>query len=225
MAIKRLVLAARVFALAVCLANPVAHAANTLGLEDKGVVIDNGAGNKLTFTWPVLVNGAKAKAEIAEKTVTGKTAVLKYQGGGRLDLSLAEGKIILRLSALPEGVASIHTILFIGIEYAAGGKWRANGADGTFPAEKAAQVTMHSSHSTPVVLTNPAGVDTVIGLPPPMYEQLQDLREWNIEGFKWQFWTTLTPGTLTYVITVGDTAPVAAKPATQEIRSQPEPAS
>ncbi|MFA6288709.1 MAG: polysaccharide deacetylase family protein [Opitutaceae bacterium] len=221
MASKRFLAAVRAFALAACLANPVAHAATTLGLTEKGVLIDNGAGNKVTLAWPVLVNASKAKAKIAEKTVADRTAVLKYEGGGQLDLSLTEGKITLQLSALPAGVQSINAVLSIGTDYAAGGKWQAGGASGVFPAEKASKETLHSGHVTPLVLTNAAGVVTAIGLPPQTYEQLQDFRQWNIQGFGWQFWTTLVPGTLSYVITVGDTvpvpAPVAAKPATPAV--------
>jgi peptidoglycan/xylan/chitin deacetylase (PgdA/CDA1 family) len=213
----RLVSAFCAFALVLGLVCPVAHAAGTLSLNDKGVLIDNGAGNKITLAWPVLVDGAKAKAKIADKTVADKTATLKYEGGGQLDLSLGEGKITLRPSALPPGTQSIHASMLVGLDYAVVGKWQAGEAGGIFPAEKSANATLHSGQVTPLILTNPAGVVTVIGLPPFTYEQLQDFRQWNIPGFGWQFWTALTPGTESYVITVGDTvpavAPVAVKPA------------
>lgn len=202
-------LLAAVWTLASCLASPVAHAAPSLSLNQKGVKIDNGAGNDVTLAWPVLVNAAKAKINIAEKTITGKSATLKYVGGGQLELAVSEGEITLKPSAIPEEIKSINVILSVGTDYVGGGKWQAGSDGAAFSAEIAANETLHSGQATPLVLTNPAGVVTAIGLPPNTYEQLQDLRKWNIKGFGWQFWTNLTPGTSAYVITVGDTVPVA----------------
>ncbi|MEO5711846.1 MAG: polysaccharide deacetylase family protein [Luteolibacter sp.] len=195
---------------AVCLANPVAHAAPFLSLNQMGVQIDNGAGNNITLDWPLLVNAAKAKINITEKTVIGNSATLKYDGGGQMDLAVSDGKITLLTSALPENIKSIHAILSLGTDFAAGGKWQAGTEGSAFTAEYAVNETLHSGQATPLVLTAAAGVVTAIGLPPNTYEQLQDLRKWNIKGFGWQFWTNLMPGTSAYVITVGDTVPVAA---------------
>lgn len=187
-----------------------ARAAATLGLNEKGVVIDNGAGDRLTLGWPVPVDGAKAKGRVAEKTISGTTATITYEGGGSLTLTLDGAKITLHPTGLPSGVQSLHTTLLAGAEYAAGGKWQAGGEGAAFPAEKAANPNLHSGHATPLVLTSAAGVVTAIGLPAQTYEQLQDFRQWGMQSFGWQLWTTLNSGSSTYVITIGDTVPVAA---------------
>jgi len=205
------------------LASLDARAAVTAHLDDSGIVIDNGDGAKFTIAFPVFVNKTRAKAKIAEKSVTERKATVKYEGGGQLEIEVGADEVILKPTGAPADTEFVYSIMRIDTAYA-GGKWTIGATQGDFPATKPPG-NLFQGNATGIVMTNPAGRTTALGLPANTYEQLQDGRIWDGNYFQWQFWALAKPGTDRIVMKLADhpiAAPVAvAKPAPSEPVSTP----
>ena len=211
-----------------------AAGASVLSLSTKGVVIANGADAPLTLTYPVLANEAHKEAKVATATVTGATAEVNYEGGGKLTVQLANDEVIFNLSALPAGIKNLHSSMNIGPEYAGAGQWKVGtGAAALFPKEKPASPFLHKGGSTDFALVGPTGVQTAFNVPVYSYQQLNDNREWHADIFQWHVWLPIADGASTVTVkittaTAGSAAaPVAAVPvpvpAPVSLKTAPQP--
>jgi hypothetical protein len=197
-----------------------------VSLDDKGILIDNGPGAQFRMAWPVLVDTEKQKLKIAEKTVNGSQAVLKFEQGGQIDVAAEAGKITLALSGTLDGIKFVFASLAVDGEYAGNGKWQAGGSGAAFPAAQTTQ-NLYSGNAKSMAFTSPSGTNTSVTLPPNTFQQLQDMRQWGRKEFYYPFWIAFTPETKTYVIALGDaapTAPPAAPPPAAAAPAGPAPA-
>jgi len=198
--------------LAFLLLSPAAADGITLTLDDSGVVIDDGsAGEKLTMLYPLLVNEAKAKAKIAEKSVSGNKATLKYEGGGQLEIELGEGLITMKPAQLPTDNKFVSTSVTFGSPYT-GGKWQVGTQQDTLPAEKGPKQTLFQGSAESMIVTTALNASVAFVLPKNTFEQILDIRHWGGKGYLWQFWPLCPAGTERIVIKVGNDVSIVGKP-------------
>ena len=184
-----------------------------LSLGPKGIVIDNGVDAPLTFTYPVISNEARKEAKVADATVTGTTAVVNYEGGGKLTVQLSADEITFNLSELPVGIKHLHSATNIGPEYRNGGKWQVGtGAVTPFPLEKPASAFLHKGGGPDFTLFGPTGAQTIFHASEYAYQQLNDNREWHADIFQWHVWIPIPPGAPSVFMKV-TTSAVGAAPA------------
>ena len=181
-----------------------------LSLSPKGVVIDNGVDAPLTFTYPAISNEARKEAKVSEAIVTGTTAVVNYEGGGKLTVQLSVDEITFNLSELPAGIKHLHSATNIGPEYRSVGKWQVGtGAVTPFPVEKPASPFLHKGGSPDFTLFGPTGVQTVFHASEYAYQQLNDNREWHADLFQWHVWIPIPAGAASVTMKVTTSAAVA----------------
>ncbi len=165
-----------------------------LSLSPTGVVIDNGVDAPLTFTYPVISNEARKESKVTEAVVTGTTAVVNYDGGGKLTVQLSADEITFNLSELPAGIKHLHSATNIGPEYRSVGKWQVGtGAVTPFPVEKPASPFLHKGGGPDFTLFGPTGVQTLFHASEYAYQQLNDNREWHADIFQWHVWIPIPP--------------------------------
>lgn len=186
-----------------------------LSLGPKGVVVDNGVDAPLTFTYPVLSNEARKETKVADAVVTASTAVVNYEGGGKLTVQLSGDEITFNLSELPADIKHLHSVTNIGPEYRTGGKWQVGtGAVSSFPVEKPASPFLHKGGGPDFTLFGPTGVQTLFHASEYAYQQLNDNREWHADIFQWHVWIPIPAGSpsVSMKVTVS-TASVGSSPA------------
>jgi peptidoglycan/xylan/chitin deacetylase (PgdA/CDA1 family) len=205
-----------------------------LSLSPKGVVIDNGVDAPLTFTYPVISNEARKEAKVADAAVTGTTAIVNYEGGGKLTVQLSTDEITFNLSELPSGIKHLHSATNIGPEYRGVGKWQVgSGAVTLFPVDKPASPFLHKGGGPDFTLVGPTGMQTVFHASEYAYQQLNDNREWHADIFQWHVWIPIPDGapsvsmkvTISTVATGANSAPVTpvavAAPVSLKTAQQP----
>lgn len=214
------------------------RAAPGLTLTAKGVSIDNGVDAPLTFTYPVIANEARKEAKVADAVVTGSSAVVNYEGGGKLTVQVSADEITFNLSELPAGIKHLHSATNIGPEYRGGGKWQVGtGAVTPFPADKPATPFLHKGGSPDFTLVGPTGVQTVFHASEYAYQQLNDNREWHADLFQWHVWIPVPAGAASVSMKVTTSAAAAgaapaavapgasvAAPAPVSLKAAPQPA-
>lgn len=180
------------------------NGAEKLSLSNDGIAIENGA-SKLNLSYPLLVNAAKKKIKISDKSVTGNKAVLKYDGGGKIDLELGDGEISMKLSELPNDIKLIYYTIILNMDYKNGGKWIiGNGDAKAFPKDKPSKPFLFQGGATKLCLINPAGIKTTFQVPDYTYHQLQDNREWGGNIFQWQCWIPYNPNAEKITMKIGE---------------------
>ncbi len=192
-----------VFALlAGILASPVQAATLTAGTD--GIAIDAGTFGKFTLTYPRLEIEKGEPLKPIEKTPAGKSAVLKYAGDARVDVSIApDGAITYVLANPPAGLKSCRMEMLIDFGFSEGGTWRIGGGDAKpFPTEKPAKPHLFQGTAATFTLTNFEGKNLAFEVPQWSYQQLQDNREWNWKIFGWMFIAPLNKDNLRAVVRV-----------------------
>ncbi|MET0262346.1 MAG: hypothetical protein ABW223_05570, partial [Rariglobus sp.] len=205
-----------------CLLGPVQAATvkSTVSLSSNGVVIDNGVDAPLTLSYPLVSNETRKESKVDNATVTGSTAVVNYEGGGKLKVEVAAGSVTFDLTGLPAGTKHLHAVLNIGPEYTGVGKWQVGTSPLTlFPQAKPASPFLHKGGATEFSLFGPTGVSTTVRVPEFCYQQVNDNREWNADLFQWHVWLPITAEattlTLQIEISAADSASGAVTPASQ----------
>jgi hypothetical protein len=160
-----------------------------------GIDIDAGSVGKFTIEYPALLDAAQKPAlKLLEKIPAQATAVLKYEGGAQVDLSLgADGKVSARFSHVPGDVKNVEWNMHIPISFNQGGSWKAGGKGAPFPKEKPAQPHLLQDHADALALTNYEGRSLVLGVPQYTFLQLSDNREWNWAIFHFKGVTPFDP--------------------------------
>ena len=192
--------------------------ASGLSLNSSGVVIDNGADAALTLVFPVLVDAARKDIKVQKATTDATSAVLSYEGGGRVTVTLAADEIILTTTDLPAGTSHLHAKLRLGPEYGGVGQWKIGDARQTFPKDKPASPFLHKGGGADFELTGLTGMKTAIHASAFCYQQLNDNREWHGDFFEWHVWIPLTPEASSSTLRItfeagGATVPMAPPPA------------
>jgi len=163
-------------------------AAQPFGFSDDGISIESG-GEKLCLSYPRPLDSAKKEAKIAARKLSGSSASIEYEGGGKADLELGQDGFSLKASGMPSDVKSFHMSMIVKPEYGSGGSWAAGeGEAKPFPSEKPPKPFLYQGSVKSFSLTSPSGAKAFIELPDYSYQQLQDNREWNSNLFQWQCW-------------------------------------
>ena len=196
----------------VALVNPSARAAS-LNPTEKGVAIDAGSLGAFTLEYPSLLDAAqKPIHKLVEANVTGSGAVLKYEGGGKIDLAVSgAGEIVMKLSDINSDVKNLTVSMLIDLAFSKGGKWKIGEKAGDFPREKPATPHLYQDHATRLQITNPQGESLVLTVPEYSYQQLTDNREWNWGIFNWKDVIPFNPDTKELKFAVSEDRGAAAK--------------
>jgi peptidoglycan/xylan/chitin deacetylase (PgdA/CDA1 family) len=205
--------------LAALLVATVAHA-NEMNLTDAGIVIHDGAGGKVTLNYPRACDAAKKPIKISEKTIDGKTATLKFEGGGQSVIDVSSGSIVVKNTDIPATTKVFQTSILLPFSYTDGGTFSTGEGELPFPAEKSSDVHVAKGSQRDFVIKTKAGGKVAINIPAYGYQQIQDHRHFNdAKQFQWTAWINHYPDAGRFTIGVGD-APTAkpradAKPAAQ----------
>jgi len=145
-----------------------------------GVDVEGGSLGRFTLEYPALLDGAQKPAQkLAGKTIAGKTATLKYDGGAQIDAVLNDGKVSLKFSGNTANVKVIVVEMKLPIAFNQGGKWKIAATEGEFPKEKPANPHLHQGHASAFVVSNYEGKSLTLSVPENSFLQLTDNREWN----------------------------------------------
>ena len=163
----------------------------SLRLTREGLAIEAGSGGQFTLNYPVFV-GAKWDdvRKPIEKTVSGNSATIKFDGAARVEVALqpAEGTLTLTPVAVPAGVKSLRVAMLIDFSYASGGSWTiGDGPVTPFPAQQPKNPHIHQGDAETLTLRNAEGAALTLTIPPGSYQQLTDNREWGWKIFAWHF--------------------------------------
>ena len=171
----------------------VAAPAETLSLrlEDKGISINAGVMGQFYLNYPVLVGERWDQVrKPIEKSITGNTAIIKFDAGAQVGVELQPitGELILTPSHLPAEVKSLRCEMLIDFNFANGGSWKIGESGETpFPAEKPAKPHLYQGHAESMRLKDFQGATLTLTAPPYSFQQLADNREWGWKIFMWQF--------------------------------------
>lgn len=159
----------------------------------EGLDIDAGDLGKFTLTYPTFRDGAQNPVhKLLEKHPNGQSASLKYDGGGEVTLSAgADGRIVMKLSALPGDVKAMAVEMHIPIAFNQGGSWRLGDKGADFPKEKPANPHLFQGHASALQIKNYAGRSLDLQTPEYSFLELTDNREWNWSIFDFRCATPL----------------------------------
>jgi hypothetical protein len=158
---------------------PTAEDRLALGLSDKGADLACGSMGTFTLEFPSLDFGDGKKREPVEKRVQGASATLTYEGGGKVAVAAAAGKVRFTFEGMPASMKAFSTGFFIAPNYSEGGTWRTENASGVFPAEKPAKPHLYQNHAARFEFADINNKRLALALPPYTYVQVQDNREWG----------------------------------------------
>lgn len=165
-----------------------------LKTTEKGIAVKAGSMGSFELEYPVLRNAEqKPVHKMIEAQASGKTAIVKYEGGAQLDVAIAGSELSLNFSHVPGDVKSYETIMMIDIAFSRGGQWKIGDMTGEFPREKPAKAHLFQGNQTSFVLTSPQGQSLSVRTPDYAYQQLTDNREWGWGIFAWRFSTPFNP--------------------------------
>jgi len=173
-----------------------------MSLSDKGADLACGSMGTFTLAFPKLDLSDNKKREPVEKRVQGATATLTYEGGGKVAVSAASGKLTFAFENMPADMKAFSTEFFIAPNYSEGGTWRTENANGVFPKEKPAKPHLYQGHSRRFEFANVNNRRLVLALPEYTYVQLQDNREWGWNIFWVNFKIPYLPDRPGYEIAV-----------------------
>ena len=190
----------------------IIHAA-TLKPTEKGVGIDAGSLGAFVLEYPSLLDGSQNPVhKLVEAHTAGASAVLKYEGGSTIDLSIgANGEIAFKLSNISADVKNFTVSMLIDLAFSKGGKWMIGDKAGDFPREKPATPHLFQGHATQLQITNPQGQTLSLSVPEFSYQQLTDNREWNWGIFAWKDVIPFNPDTKELKFTLTEDKSAEAK--------------
>lgn len=188
----------------------------SLRLTQEGLAIEAGSGGKFTLNYPVFV-GAKWDdvRKPIEKTVSGNSATLKFDGAARVEVLLqpADGTLTLTPVAVPAGVKSLRVATLIDFSYASGGSWKiGDGAVTPFSLQQPKNPHVHQGAAETLTLRNAEGAALALAIPPGSYQQLTDNREWGWKVFAWHFDAPCQAGAGPLRVKVSFAAPTGTAP-------------
>lgn len=178
-------------ALAASLVLSLPAAAATLTPKDGGIEIDAGKLGSSLLEYPQLSKKDNGNYKIVEKNIDGKTAVLKYDGGGQITVDASDpSKIVLNYEGLPTDTKGVKLNMRIGYGVGPDRKWKFDEANGIFPPDKPAKPHLYQNHAKTFSVINYENRVISFTLPPNVYNELTDAREW---GWNAVFWKATWP--------------------------------
>ena len=198
----------------VCLTAAVASRGAALTVAADGIVVDAGSLGSFTLTYPQLIDASqKVLHKLVEKSAAGKTATLKYDGGGQIVFTIAGGTVKLKFVNMPGDVKKYMMDMLIDTAFSKGGSWKIGDRDGSFPREKPASPHLFQGNANSFRLANAMGEALALKIPDYAYEELNDNREWGWNIFAWKFIANIDPNNPETTITIGGEASASAQPA------------
>ena len=191
-----------------------ASLANTLSLNDVGIVIDDGAKGQVTLRYPRPCDAAKKPIKIAEKKVDGQAATLKFEGGGSSVVDISSGAIVVKSTGIPDTSKFFQTFIVLPLAYADGGSYTTGDDVIPFPKDKAEKPNLAQGNQRNFTIKSAAGGKVSITVPQHGFQQLQDHRHYgDAKQFQWTAWINHYPEAGSFTIEIGDESPKpAAKP-------------
>lgn len=193
------------------------HSATALELKlvQEGLEVNAGSIGKFIMDYPAFLDGAsKPVHKLIEKTPAGKTATLRYEGGGRVDIALgAAGEVTVKFDAIPAEAKTVELAIQIPIGFNQGGKWRMADKEAAFPVQKPASPHLFQGNTSLAQITNYEGKTLEVKVPDFAFLQLSDNREWQWSIFHWKAFVPLEPNKGNFAIsfrTLGEGAPAKA---------------
>ena len=181
--------------------------APAMRLAEDGVVIDALGMGELKLNYPAPGASQAHTHGLIEKHLTGSTATLIYEGGGRIELSLGrDGTIGLSVSSMPADVAVVSVAMVLDFGFSAGGTWRIDNAEALpFPATTPTNPNLYQGNARRLTLRNGDGESITFEFPGLGYAQLQDNRAWDWKTYGWFFVFPCGPATppLRYRVSLG----------------------
>ena len=183
--------------------------AATISPSNAGITLDAGTMGKFTVEYPQLCGkDQKPNHKLIEKTANGGKAVLKYEGGGEIDVDVKPtGEVLLTFSKIPADVSQFSGTMMISFTLANGGVWKVDAqAEQPFPAEKPAKPHLFQGHARKITIKGYDGRSFSLGLPEYSYLQLTDNREWGWKIFALRFNVPFNPDVKTQklLLTAGE---------------------
>ncbi len=184
-----------------------------LALKQDGIAIEAGSLGTFTLSYPALIDDAqKTLHKLLEKSVAGNTAVVKYEGGAQVRLSLAGGTLKLKFVNMPADVKKYLMEMLIDPGFSKGGTWKIGDKAGVFPREKPAKPHLFQGNANTFRFADATGQALALKIPQYAYEELNDCREWNWTIFAWKFIAPLDPYNPEASIVIGGDAAGGAAP-------------
>lgn len=189
------------------------HSVSALDLKlvQDGIEVDAGSIGKLVMDYPGFLDGAsKPVHKLIEKTPTGKTATLRYEGGGRVDIALGAGEVVVKFEGIPAEAKTVELAMQVPIGFNQGGKWKMGDKGAAFPVQKPASPHLFQGNTSLTEITNYEGKTLEVKVPDFAFLQLSDNREWQWSIFHWKAFVPLEPNKGKFVVTfrtLGDGAP------------------
>lgn len=186
-----------------------------LHLKQEGIEVDAGTIGRFVFSYPAFLDQSNQTIHpIIEKTVTGDSAMLRYEGGASFAIRVAkDGSATMEWDAISADVKSVELALQIPISFNQGGRWSIGEADEAFPAQKPANPHLYQGGQTVTRITNFEGKTLEMEVPQFAFLQLSDNREWDWSIYHWKAFLPVgglqSPFTVNFR-TLGDTGETKA---------------
>lgn len=168
----------------------------------EAVDLDVGGGQFFWLYYPeVKANGNLQKPKKVKNA--GSTAVLAYENGAEVELTLAADSLAYRFLSVPGGVSDVKFHLVMPTSLGAkGGTWSAGGKSGGYPAKKGSVKLFQGTAGD--FSAKWKGGSFAMLLPESFcWTELQDLREWNWDGVGLSFVTPFNKDKQIVVIPFG----------------------
>jgi len=181
------------------------------GLQIKG----DGEYLKFTLSYPALGSSDKKK-EFKPKGVEVKdnTAIVKYEGGGELDIAVdaATGTVTLKGENLSSEVANLSMRMTIDPTFRTGGTYQFGGKAVTpFPENKPEKAHLFQGNAPTFTVRAADGKGVVITVPLYSYQEITDMREWGTNSYGYMTLANFTPdAAVTYKFEDAGAAPAPA---------------
>ena len=155
--------------------------ADQLSFNNDGLNIEGGSMGAFNLGYPTLEKEGDQSYKIVQKTPSGSSATVTYEGGATLSAHvIPDGGVNFTFTQVPVDVKTIKLGMLISFAYQQGGKWSMQGgAQHPFPVEKPAQPHLFGDHATKFQLINFEGKSLNFTFPDYSWVELTDNREWN----------------------------------------------